>query len=234
MPGEKVSDKLASGPTSPIDPNLYETSSIYDDVYKAVGSNETQFGGTSGSTATEASIAEDVQSASLSDNVDDLNDFLSAVSKSTGQLMFVELSAETVKEVVGVGAVWPEGEQTREQVAKDLILDIKAGSTGRPNKASDAQKLERASPMLLQLPNINPNSIVRRYSESLDIPYDEMILEGAPSIQALNALAGAATQPSTDPANDPNAQGAEGAQNAPGVDGTAPGPQPGFNVGPVA
>jgi hypothetical protein len=140
-------------------------------------------------------------------------------------LAFLEISKDTALEVAGPGAVWPDLPMTREEIAKDLILEIKAGSSGAPNKAQELANLERGMPYLIQLPGMNPTTLARRYAGLLDLDIDELIVEGLPSITAANSMAGKA--PGTgDPSTDPNAQGAEGSENAPNPQENEPGPQP--------
>lgn len=231
-PGQDVNKLLQRGPTAPIDPNLYETSTDFDDLQHVVGSQEADLGGTSGSTATESSIAENSRSVSNADNVDDLDEMLTELARAAGQVLLTECSKETVIEIVGPGAVWPDMPETREQVAKDLELEIQAGSTGRPNQALELANIERATPLLVQLPGINPLPIGKKYAFLLGFEPTELISENVPSIQALNALvAKAANQPSTgNPATDPSAQGPQGANNTPGPqqNQNEPGPQPAF------
>lgn len=235
MPGGEnldIAKVVQRGPTAPIDPNLYEVEMIFADMQRTVGSQEANLGGTSGATATESSIAEASRSSSIEDNIDDLDEFLSEVAHAKGQMYFQTLSVETVQEIVGPGAVWPEVSMTREQVAKDLMLDIKAGSSGRPNKAAKLANMERAIPHMLQFPNLNSMPVLKEYLSLLDIDVDEATAEGLPSVVAINAMlqkSGGQPQPGTgDPATDPNQQGDQGAQNAPQADQRQPGPQPAY------
>ena len=62
----------------------------------------------SGATATETSIAENSRMSSTSDNVDDLDEWLTEITKSGGQLMLMQLSKQTIEEIVGPGAAWPD------------------------------------------------------------------------------------------------------------------------------
>lgn len=230
-PGDRLEDKLAPIKTVPIDPNLYEVSSLQNDFTLVLGAQQAQMGSTSGDTATETSIAENSRMVADSSSVDDLDDHLSEIARSMGQLMLLELTKETVVEIVGPGAVWPDMPQTREEIAKDLTLDIKAGSSGRPNRTAELANIERGMPFIVQLPGVNPTPIAEQYLDLLEIDAKDRIVEGMPSITALNAMMTKASgmQPGTgDPATDPNAQGAEGGNNAAQPAGTAPGPQPAF------
>lgn len=232
--GEKVADLVQRFESVPIDPALYETNSEMEDTLRIVGAQEANLGGLSGATATESSIAEGSRMSTLSSNVDDLDEFLSDVFGALGQLLVMELSQETVQEIVGIGAVWPE--MDRETVAKQIYLKVRAGSSGRPNKAAELANMERGMPYLIQLPGINPYPLGRRYAGLLEIDLDDVVVEGMPSIQALNAQMAKPAEPApADPKaagteNDPAAQGGEGANNQPSPQQNEPGPQPEYPV----
>lgn len=223
--GEKVGDLVQRFESVPIDPALYETNSEMEDVLRTVGAQEANIGGTSGVTATESSIAQGSLQTATSSNTDDLDEFLTDVFSALGQLLLMELSSQTVKEIAGVGAVWPE--MDREAVAKQLNLKVRAGSSGRPNKAAELANMERGLPYLIQLPGVNPYPLAHRYADLLEIDLDDIVLEGMPSIQALNAQVGRMTQGAGTP-NDPNAQGNQGGMNQPSTQRSDPGAQPSF------
>jgi hypothetical protein len=224
--GEKIADLVQRFESVPIDPALYETNSEMEDTLRIVGAQEANIGGTSGVTATESSIAEGSRMSTLSSNVDDLDEFLSDAFGALGQLLIMELSTETVMEIVGPGAVWPE--MDRETVAKQLYLKVRAGSSGRPNKAAELANMERGMPYLLQLPGINPYPLGRKYSDLLEIDLDDVIIEGMPSIQALNSQMGKPPMQGAGEKNDPAAQGNKGVNNQTSTQTNEPGPQAAF------
>lgn len=231
-PGEDPDLALKAFKPAPIDPSLYETETTFNDIQRAVGSQEANIGGVSGATATESSIAENSRMSASADNVDDLDTMLSALAHAMGQLMLLELSAETVKEIAGPGAVWPEMPPSREQIAKDLFLAVEAGSSGRPNKAAEMANLERAMPFVLQLPGFNPLPLAKKYAHLLDLDPEDAFVEGLPSITAMNQ-AMKPTMGAPPAGNDPNQQGSQGADNAERPPGNEPGAQPAF-PGPQA
>lgn len=232
--GSKIEDKLQQLRGTPIDPALYDKEGFFTDLMRSVGGQEANLGGVSGATATESSIADASLSKAQSSNVDDLDDLLSWLAKATTQLMLLELQEETVKSIVGPGAVWPQ--ESREQVVRDLYMHIQAGSSGRPNEAAEIAKLERAMPTVIQLGGVNPKPLVRKYEQLLGFDPDELDMEGLPSIVSMNAQATAAAsqpQPGTgDPASDPASQGPAGGQNAPQQPQGEPGGQPAYPSGP--
>lgn len=229
VPGDKIGDKIQRVDMVGIDPNQYQVDEHFKDALRAVGSQEANMGPTSGGTATETSIAENGRQSSISDNVDELDDFLSDLVKATGQLMLIELSSDTVKEIAGPGASWPDHPMTRDEISKDLLLSIRAGSSGRPNQAAEVAKLERAAPYLMQIPGISPEPLARRYADLLEIDMDELYVAGLPSITAQNAAHGKQAQAGTgDPANNPADQGGKGGANAKDPQDNEPGAQPAY------
>lgn len=202
-----IANVIQTLPKVGIDPSVYDTSPLFDDITKVVGVQEANFGSTSSSSATEVSVAEGSRMATVSSNVDDLDDLLSELAEDGSRIMFMNVSVETAKRIAGAGAVWAE--MSAQDVADSLYLEIKAGSSGRPNKAQDIANFERMAPTLLQIGGIKPLWLAKqallRLDDGLDL--DEALMEGLPSMIAANAMA----QPSTgNPANDPSQQGAQG------------------------
>lgn len=235
--GQKIEDLLQRGPTAPIDPNLYELESHFTDLTRVIGFQEAQIGSVSGSTATESSIAQQAQTAAQGDNIDDLDEVLTELARAAGQVLLLNVDRQTVLEIVGDGAVWPDSPESREEAAKEIYLEVEAGSSGRPNKAAELANMERAVPMLQMLPGVNPTPIAKKYLDLLDIDVEEAISEGVPSITAMNAIiskmgatpgAAGGAAPTGDAQSDPNAQAAAGSQNAPGTQLNEPGPQPAY------
>lgn len=224
--GEKVGDLVQQFETKAIDPALYETDSEMEDTLRIVGAQEANLGGTAGATATESSIAEGGRMTSLSSNVDEMDEFLTDAFSALGQLMLMELSPETVQEIAGVGAVWPD--LNKEQVAKQISLKVRAGSSGRPNKAAELANMERGMPYLIQLPGVNPYPLGQRYADLLEIDLDDIVVQGMPSIQALNAQMGAAQGDAASAEGDANAQGQQGAMNQTSPQANEPGPNPSY------
>jgi hypothetical protein len=211
-PGSKVADLIQALPKIGVDPNLYESQTIMDDVYKTVGMAEPSFGGSSNDTATAVATAEQARTAALEAEADQLNDFLSTLARDAGQVMLIELDPETVKEIAGPGAVWPQ--MNRDQIAQELYLEIVAGSNGRPNKIQRQQALQQLVPFLMQIPGINPQWLGQKMIEAIDDSIDmtEAFTMNLPSISMMNQAP--PMQPGAAGPNDPRAQGAEGGDNA--------------------
>lgn len=214
QPGQSVEQLLQPIRGPGLDPNLYEVNGVFEDVLRTVGVQEANMGVAGGNTATETSIAESSRQSSLQSNVDDLDDLLTQMARAAGQILLGEVSAQTVQEVVGPGAVWPE--LTRDQLAKEILLEIEAGSTGKPNQAQEIQNFERLAPILMQIPGVTPEMMAKQALKRLDdrLELDEVYDQNMLSIQAMNQAAGQTQVPGAPPAADPAQQGPEGANNA--------------------
>lgn len=205
-----IGQMLQPIPMPGVDPNLYETGQLFTDIQLTVGAQEAQFGAVAKATATESSIAESSRIASVDSNVDDLDSFLSRVARAAGQILLKEVDEQTVKKIVGPGAVWPQ--LSLEDIAAELYLEIEAGSSGKPNQAQEIRNWKEMLPFLIQMPNIQPTWLARETLRRLDDRMDltEAITENIPAIVAMNRMAGAAPAPGAMPED----QGGAGADNA--------------------
>lgn len=230
QPGEDIAKRVMAFPVAPLDPNMYQDGPVFQDMLRVTNSQEANVGGTSDATATESSIAETSRVSGLSSNADDLNDFLTDVMRAAGQICLLNVSAETATRIAGPGAVWPELD--RKTVMEEIELGIVASSSGRPNRAQELANMERATPLLMQLPGIRPDWLARRVMDLLDenISLEEAFLAGLPSITAANAVAGKPQPGTGNPETDPNQQGPDGEDNAPAPEEPPPGGQPAFPV----
>lgn len=214
-PGERIGDLFQPFPTSPIDPNLYNDGPAFQGILRSVGTQEANLGGTSGATATESTISESSRQSVLASTMDEFDDMLTEMARAGGQILFAEMSVQQVTEIVGPGATWPE--QSREQIAKEVELEVVAGSSGLPNQAMQVQIAERLFPILMQFPNVDPEWALRYVLRIMDdgIEYEDAIQMGALSIVAMNGqLQGAANRGAA--GGPPQAeQAAAGGNNAP-------------------
>ena len=237
QPGQKVEDLLQAFRGPPIDPNLYEVEQTFTDMMRVSGIQDANIGATSGGpSATQSNIAEASRATAMGSNIDDLDDMLTGIARAGSQILLQECSVDTVKRIVGEGAVWPD--MSRQQIADEVWLQIEAGSTGRPNQAQEIANAERLFPILMQIPGIKPEwlakELIKRLDDKLDITnaFQSML----PSIIAMNGMAsrlavgpegpgGPMDMPGAGPA-----QGPAGAANSP--QGAPPGAQrPGDQTG---
>jgi hypothetical protein len=224
-PGDSVQNLLQPVAKVPIDPNVYEVEGLFSDTLRATGSQEANFGGSSGATATEVAEASRSGASTTVSDTDDLDEMLTDLARDFGIVCLLNMAAETVKRLVGPGAMWPQ--LSKGEIIAEGALEVEAGSSGRPNRERDLANFERIAPFVLQVPGIKPEKLARHVLKLLDdnLDLNDFIDPGLPSITAMNA----AKQPATgDAATDPNQQGDQGANNAPAPDQRPGGPQPAY------
>ena len=164
-PGDDISKLLSPFRHAPIDPSMYDVAPQMQDISLALNTEEGTRYASSKSTATAASINEQARSVGASSNIDDLDDFLTAVADMCGEVLLRELPVEIVKRIAGPGAVWPDYE--REEFADNLFLEIEAASSGRPNKALEISNFAQLAPLLIQA-GAPPHFVLREAVKRLD------------------------------------------------------------------
>lgn len=208
----EIKKVLQTLPVPGVDPNLYDTNEVFTDMQLVGGAQEANYGAVAKATATESAIAANATTASDGSAIDDLDSFLTTIARASGQILQREMSAEKVMEIVGPGAVWPD--MSLSEIASEVALEVEAGSTGKPNQAVEINNWKQMAPILLQMPSIDPTWLAKEMLRRLDDRMDltDAVVSGIPSIVAQNQM----QQPNAAAAeNDPNAQGAQGANNSP-------------------
>lgn len=198
-------------PTPGVDPNLYDTGEVFTDMQLVGGAQEANYGGVAKATATESAIAANATNASDGSSIDDLDSFLTVIARASGQILQKNMSKEKVMEIVGPGAVWLD--LTFADVVNETYLEVEAGSTGKPNQATEINNWKQMVPLLIQVPGLDPvwllKEMLRRLDDRMDVT--EAMAAGMPSIMAQNQQ----TQPGMPGEENPNTQGGAGGANAP-------------------
>lgn len=158
-------------PTLPVDPQMVDTNPYQVDILQTSGQQEANLGNAPADlTATVGTIAEQSRVTASSSNVDDLDDFLTLLAQSGGEMLIRELSNSTALAVAGPGAVWPE--ESRMEFLNDIQLKIAAASSGRPNQALDVSRFQTIAPLLMQA-GANPKALieegVKRLGDNIDL-----------------------------------------------------------------
>ena len=225
-PGQKIDDVLQVIKMPPIDPAVYDTAPVFEDILRVLGSDQADQGTTSNATATEVSVAQFSQNTDTTSVIDDLNDVMTELARASGEVLLLNVSPEIVQKVVGPGAVWPQLD--RQTVAENVFLEVDVGANGPPNRQEDVQMLVQLVPLLQRVPGINPEwlakELIRRMGDDIDL--SEAFAEGLPSMEAMNQLMG---RPQPAPGAGPEAPGGAGKgeprKGPPGQDPSAQGPQ---------
>lgn len=170
--GESVASVFAPIPSRPIEPAVYDTAPMMQDILVTTGSQQNLPEAVQArATATGQTIEANKQMTVTASNVDDLDALLTWIAKCSGQIMLKEFSLETMRQIVGPGAVWPTDNHLRQGFLNMIYLTTKAASSGRPNKAVEMSNWRIAAPVL-QAAGANPQFIVRETLRRLDEDID--------------------------------------------------------------
>lgn len=173
LPEGMTPDQLLMPKTKvPIDEKVYDTSPLLQDVMYAVGTQSADLGQPDPQgTATGQTIAEQSRTISGNSNVDDFDDLLSWMARIGGEILLLESTEETVKRIVGPGAIFPTTPEQRKDFLNSVFLSSKAGSSGRPNKVTETNNWRLVAP-ILQAAGANPAAMVRETLRRADDQMD--------------------------------------------------------------
>ena len=165
MPLDKV---IMAMPMMQIDAALYDTSMLEQDLMLGANMQQANIGPAQPNvTATVGNIAEQSRMNVSASNVDDLDGWLSRIAQAGGEMCLQEMSVDVVKQIAGLGAVWPDSVESRRDFLNEVFMAIQAASSGRPNKAVDIQNYAQIAP-LLQAAGANPIALVEEGVKRLD------------------------------------------------------------------
>lgn len=159
--GEKIEDFLQRLPTAEITDSLYSPAPAMQAMMQATGIQAADLGQQRpGERATGQEISARQKASSDGSNIDDLDFALSVKAQMTWEMLIQEMPAKTVKEQVGIGAVWPEVPSERLALMNQIYLEIEAGSSGRPDQGAEIENFKIIGPQLAE--------IMRAEGKSLD------------------------------------------------------------------
>ena len=130
-----------------IDPAQYTTQPITTDMEKMSGAQDAMQSGVAvEKTATEANIQNTGFGARIGSRRDELEGVLADLGLWVLQVAMQKLPIEEVIRIAGPDAVWPE--LSVDEVMSAFEVNVKAGSTGRPNKDAKRQAWSTAMPLI--------------------------------------------------------------------------------------
>lgn len=147
-PGSPIRDMLATLAYAPIDPSLYDTSVIRAELEMIWGIQEALSSSIrTAKTATEAEIQQTGTNARTGYMRDNLDAMMGELSEYTAEVAVQKLDAQDVKELAGPWAFWPEGMKI-EDIGSLVTVDIRAGSSGKPDTTRQRQAWATVMPVL--------------------------------------------------------------------------------------
>lgn len=145
--GKPLDEDLFEFKNIPLDPMVYDTTPIRADIDLVSGATDAARGAVvKAKTATEAEIMQQGLSARSAERQDAIEDWISEMSNCAAQILLDKLTMEDVVKVAGDEAVWPE--MSKEQIYDLVQVEVRAGSTGKPNAARDQERWLKLLPLL--------------------------------------------------------------------------------------
>ncbi len=143
-----LADCFAPKPVSAIDPALYDTAAILRDLDRIWGIQEALQGSIEANkTATEAEIQQTGFQSRTGSNRDILEDWLGEIAHYTAMIAVQRLEPKDVLKLAGPDAVWPQLE-TPEELDELVDIEIRAGSSGKPNTRGEREAWSAVMPMI--------------------------------------------------------------------------------------
>lgn len=146
-PGDDIRKAFAPKAYAQFDPNLYNTQPILTDIEKVSGAQDAMQSSVSVvKTATEAEIQNSGFGARIGTRKDAVEDVLNEIALHTAQLALQTLTPEFVVRIAGTNAVWPQ--LSVDEVMYAFDIEVKAGSTGKPNSQAQRAAWSNLLPMI--------------------------------------------------------------------------------------
>lgn len=185
-PGTPLQDDLGAIEGMRADPAIYDTTPIRGDMEMVSGRGDASTGGiVEAKTATEAEMMQ-AGLASRSDYRRDVTeDLIQEMATCAAEMLLQELTVPQVEFIAGQGSVWPM--MAKNEVFALINIEIRAGSTGKPNQAKEREQWKELLPVLqgtitqifelqmagnMQLASVMRSLLketLRRYDERMDL-----------------------------------------------------------------
>jgi hypothetical protein len=147
-PNANIREALLPVAYAAMDAALYDRSRVVQELERIWGVQEALQGAiNTAKTATEAQIQQTGMQARTGAMRDLLEDLLSDLAQYTLEVAMKELSDEDVRGLAGPDALWPQY-QGPDDLARLVNVEIRAGSSGKPNTTAERQAWSTLLPML--------------------------------------------------------------------------------------
>lgn len=145
--GKPLTEDLFEYSNIPIDPAVYDTQPIRSDIDLVSGATDASRGAVvKAKTATEAEILQQGMTSRTSERQDAIEDWIGEQAIYCAEMLLQKLPLEEVQQIVGPDAVWPQ--LSKEQVFSMIQIEVRGGSTGKPNAARDQERWLKLMPII--------------------------------------------------------------------------------------
>jgi len=148
--GRPLKEVFQAAEQLPIDPALYDNSHIRDEFEMISGAGDAASGNVRrAKTLGEAEIMENALSSRTNERQDIIEDWIVDMAQYAAEILLQVLTPQQVQRIAGRKASWPE---LRKEEIFDLVqIEIRAGSTGKPNKAREQEQWVKFLPEIQKL-----------------------------------------------------------------------------------
>jgi hypothetical protein len=101
-------------------------------------------------TATEAELMQEALQNRVAERRDTNEDLMSEMASAALEIMLQDLTKAEMQQIAGQDAEWPEAPQTVEQVFRQVVVRVRAGSTGKPNQAKEREQWGQLLPQIAE------------------------------------------------------------------------------------
>lgn len=172
----KIGDIALPKPYPGIDPALYDRNRITSEIERLWGVQEALSGAVNvAKTATEAEIQQTGFQARSGGRRDAMESCLGELAQYTAEIARAQVTLEDARQMVGPDAFWPQYSGP-DDLRSLVSVDIRAGSSGKPNTSAERQAWAATLPMLQQgvmqigqLRNSPPDEIADSLAELMRI-----------------------------------------------------------------
>lgn len=178
-PNQPLQNQLGHLPEVPYNPQMYDTQDIMRDIEMVSGAQDASRGGINqAKTATEAEIMAMGMQSRTGEQLDTIEDWLTAVLQYCAELLLQNKTAEQIRAAFGQDAVWPDLQQSKKALFEQTLVQIRAGSTAKPNKMRERDQwlqflpqmqeaVMRISELMTQGQNQLAESLMKMLDETL-------------------------------------------------------------------
>jgi hypothetical protein len=146
-PNQPLGNQIAAFPEIPYNPAMYDATDILRDIEMVSGAQDASRGSVNkAKTATEAEIQSMGMQSRTSDQLDAIEDWLTSILEYCAQLLLLNMNEAQIKAAFGQDAVWPE--LSKKDLFDNVIVQIRAGSTSKPNKMRERDQWLQFLPQL--------------------------------------------------------------------------------------
>lgn len=148
-PAQPIHQDVMDLPGLKIDPQAYDVSQIRNDMDLVSGrSDASRANLIKPKTATEAEIMQEAMQSRVGERRDTNEDLMSEMAEASLEVVLRDLTKPEVVQLAGGDVEWPESPETVETIFRMVSVQVRAGSSGRPNQQREREQWGTLLPVI--------------------------------------------------------------------------------------